>query len=134
VGGVGADGTSVLASMEIVDPSSRTVRTVNVAQLATARSSPTVLLLASGEILVVGGFDGSGKAVDTLEWFSADVSKASRLPAALVTGQAQSAAALEGGGALVVIAAPRAQTRRSTTYGWSTPTAPSNQRRRSREP
>jgi hypothetical protein len=106
VGGVGADGTSVLASMEIVDPVTRTVRSTNVAQLSVARSAPTVLLLASGEILVVGGVDGSGNPVNTLEWFSADVSQASRLPAQLVAGPAQSAVALEGGGALVVIAPP----------------------------
>ena len=103
VGGVGPDGTSVLASMEIVDPVTRTVRTENVAQLAVARSSPTVLLLASGEILVAGGFDGSGNPVGTLEWFSADVSS-EILESQLVAGQAQAAVALEGGGALVVIA------------------------------
>jgi hypothetical protein len=106
VGGLGADGTSVLASMEIVDPATRTVRTANVAQLSVARSSPTVLLLASGEVLVVGGLDGSGNPVNTLEWFSADISQASQHPSQLVTGQAQSAVALEGGGALVVIAPP----------------------------
>jgi hypothetical protein len=106
VGGMGADETSVLASMEIVDPTTRTVRTANVAQLSVARRSPTVLLLASGEILVVGGFDGSGAPVNTLEWFSADVSQASQLPSQLVAGQGQSAVALEGGGALVVIAPP----------------------------
>jgi hypothetical protein len=106
VGGVGADGTSVLASMEIVDPATRTVRTANVAQLSVARSAPTVLLLASGQILVVGGVDGSGNPVNTLEWFRADVSQASQLPSQLVTGQAQSAVALEGGGALVVMAPP----------------------------
>jgi hypothetical protein len=106
VGGVGADGTSVLASMEIVDPVTRTVRSTNVAQLSVARSAPTVLLLASGEILVVGGVDGAGNPVNTLEWFSADVSQVTRLPTQLVTGLAQSAVALEGGGALVVIAPP----------------------------
>ena len=105
VGGVGADGTTVLASMEIVDPVTRTVRSTNVAQLSVARSAPTVLLLASGEILVVGGVDGSGNPVNTLEWFSADVSQ-EELSTQLVTGQAQSALALEGGGALVVIAPP----------------------------
>jgi len=82
------------------------VRSTNVAQLSVARSAPTVLLLASGEILVVGGVDGSGNPVNTLEWFSADVSQATQLPTQLVTGPAQSAAALEGGGALVVIAPP----------------------------
>jgi hypothetical protein len=106
VGGVGADGTTALASMEIVDPTTRTVRTANVAQLSVARSSPTVLLLASGEVLVVGGVDGSGNAVDSLEWFSADVSSASQLPAQLASGVSLAAVALEAGGALVVVTPP----------------------------
>jgi len=55
VGGLGgSDGTTVLASMEIVDPSTRTVRQEGVAQLAAARRDPVVLRLASGEILVAG--------------------------------------------------------------------------------
>ncbi len=106
VGGVGSDGKTVLASMEIVDPTTRTVRAENVASLAVARRAPTVLLLASGEILVFGGFDASGNPVPTLEWFSSDASASTKRATDLVAGAARACIALEGGGALAVIAPP----------------------------
>jgi hypothetical protein len=40
--------------------------------LARARKLPAVLRLATDEILVAGGVDGSGDYVSTLEWFSKD--------------------------------------------------------------
>ena len=104
VGGVGADGKSVLASMIIVDPSSRTVRTERVAQLAVPRSEASALRLASGEILVAGGFDAAGRAVPTLEWFAGDASQPTRRARDLVTGAARAFVALDAGGALAVIA------------------------------
>jgi hypothetical protein len=106
VGGVGGDGQTVLDSMEIVDPTTRTVRAENVASLAVARRAPTVLLLASGEILVFGGFDGSGNPVPTLEWFSSDASTFTKRATDLVAGAARACIALEGGGALAVITPP----------------------------
>jgi hypothetical protein len=106
VGGVGADGHTVLGTMEIVDPTTRTVRAENVALLAVPRSSPTVLRLASGEILVAGGFDSQGAPVSTLEWFAADASAATKRPEDLVSGAARSFVALEAGGALAVVAPP----------------------------
>jgi hypothetical protein len=105
VGGVGADGTTPLASMEIVDPVTLTVRAEGVASLAVARRNPTVLRLASGQILVAGGTDASG-AVTRLEWFAPDASAPVKCSANLVAGAARSFAALEGGGALAVVAAP----------------------------
>ena len=104
VGGIGADGKSVLDSMEIVDPATRTVRAENVARLAVARSAPSVLRLASGEILVLGGLDASGTPVPTLEWFAADASAPTKRAATLVQGQSRASVALEAGGALVVVA------------------------------
>lgn len=103
IGGVGADGTTPLASMEIVDIT-RTVRTERVAQLSVARRAPIALRLVSGEILVAGGFDASHSPVPTLEWFAADGSRSTRRPRDLMTGAARAFAALEGGGALAVIA------------------------------
>ena len=58
VGGIGQFGVP-LATMEIVDPKTRRYRTSGVATLLVPRSSPTVLRLASGEIMVAGGFDRS---------------------------------------------------------------------------
>jgi hypothetical protein len=107
VGGVGgADGQTVLDTMEIVDPVTRTVRAEGVATLVAARKDPTVLLLASGEILVAGGLDANGDPVPTLEWFSADASQTSKRSQILATGAARTFVALEGGGALAVIAPP----------------------------
>jgi hypothetical protein len=107
VGGMaGADVSTVLGTMEIVNPVARTVRAEGVALLAKARSAPAVLRLASGEVLVAGGLDAQGAAVSTLEWFKPDASAPSRVPRDLVAGSARAFAALPGGGALAVVAPP----------------------------
>ncbi len=105
VGGVGADGTTILSSMEVVDPATGTVRAEGVARLAVARRDATVLRLASGQILVAGGEDANGP-VTRLEWFAADASAPTRCATDLVAGSARSFVALEGGGALAVVAPP----------------------------
>jgi hypothetical protein len=102
VGGIGQFGTP-LATMEIIDPKTRRFRTGGVATLAVPRSEPTVLRLASGEILVAGGFDRSNLPVPTIEWFSADASHPSKRAVDLVTGQERAFVALEAGGALAVV-------------------------------
>ena len=72
-------------------------------KLAFARSAPTVLRLASGEILVAGGVDSSGVPATKLEWFSSDLSRAiTSRTEDLVAGPARTYAALEGGGVLAV--------------------------------
>ncbi len=107
VGGVGQDGATLLSSMEIVDPVTRTVRAENVALLAVARREPAALRLASGEIFVAGGFDVAGSSVATVEWFAPDASMASKRAHDLVDDAAARAyIALEGGGALAVFAPP----------------------------
>lgn len=104
VGGVGDRGET-LATMEIIDPKTRRARSNGVAILAVARSNPTVLRLATNEILVAGGFDAQGQPVPTLEWFSPDASNQSKKrPIDLVTGRERAFVALEAGGALAVIA------------------------------
>ena len=100
VGGIGA---GTLATMEIVDPKTGRSRTNGVVNLAQARSNPTVLRLASGEIFVAGGVDRSNAPVKKLEWFSADASRATKQPADLVTGLERAYVPLEGGGVLAVV-------------------------------
>lgn len=102
VGGIGQLGTP-LGTMEIVDPKTRRYRTSGVATLAVPRSAPTVLRLASGEILVAGGFDRSNLPVPTIEWFSADASRPSKRTVDLVTGQERAFVPLEAGGALALV-------------------------------
>jgi hypothetical protein len=107
VGGVGgANGQTVLGSMEIVDPATETVRAENVASLAVPRRAPFVARLASGEIFVAGGVDGDGNPVSTLEWFAPDASAPSKRASVLATGAAQAFVPLEAGGALAVIVPP----------------------------
>jgi hypothetical protein len=109
VGGLGgSDGKTVLGSMEIVDPTTPpTVREEGVEQLTFPRSDPTVLRLASGEVLVAGGLDASGTPVQTLEWFAADGTADSlKKDQTLAQGAGSAFVALEGGGALAVLTAP----------------------------
>lgn len=103
VGGIDQSGGPT-RTMEIVDPKTRRRRVDGVAKLATPRSSPTVLRLASGEILVAGGFGDRNVPVPTLEWFFPDASGPSRRPIDLVTGRERAFVALDSGGALAVIA------------------------------
>jgi hypothetical protein len=104
------------AKMVIVNPTTRRVRTGRIATLAVARSNPTVLRLASGEIMVAGGLDRSNIPVPTIEWFSADASEATKRPVKLVTGEERSFVALEAGGALAVVRPKSGVTDFSTVY------------------
>jgi hypothetical protein len=106
VGGVGLDGETPLASMEVVDPMTRTVRTERLAQLAVARRAPIAVRLASGEILVAGGVGADGSPIGMLEWFSPDVSSTTKRAQELVASTAMALAPLAGGGALAVVAPP----------------------------
>ena len=103
VGGEGRLVGAPVTSMEIIDPKTRRNRTDGVAFLAVARTNPTVLRLASGEILVAGGFDRSNQPVPTIEWFSADANHPTKRTVDLVTGVERAFVPLEGGGALVVV-------------------------------
>jgi hypothetical protein len=106
VGGVGDDNVHVLGTMLTIDPSNLLVTSTGLAALSTPRSSPTVMRLANGEILVAGGFDGNDAPVPWLEWFNATATAPSTTPFQLVTGSASAFIALEQGGALAVIAPP----------------------------
>jgi len=103
VGGTGNRGA--LATLEVVDPKTRRVRTAGLAHLDAPRSKPFALRLASGEILVAGGTDDKGNPVGSLEWLSFDgrEHKQTRpFPASLTQGFV----ALPGGGALAVLSPP----------------------------
>jgi len=108
VGGVGTMGATVpLATMEVVDPVSGLALEDGVGRLTTARRNATVLRLASAEILVGGGFDGTGAPVDSFEWFAPDATpKLGKSTIPLTQGLVPAMIALEGGGALVVAATP----------------------------
>lgn len=103
VGGVGASGVA-LKTMEIVDPKTQRSRSNGVAYLDVPRSSPTVLRLASGEILVAGGVGERNASVTTLEWFKPDATDHSRRSVDLVSGRDRAFVALDAGGALAVVA------------------------------
>lgn len=103
VGGTGQAGRP-LRTMEIVDPKTRRNRNSGVALLAVPRTNPTVIRLASGEILVAGGVNERGQDVATLEWFAPDASRPSKRTIDLVTGRERGFVPLEAGGALAVIA------------------------------
>jgi hypothetical protein len=103
----GADRSTALASMEIVDPIRRRAHAEGVANLMTPRTEPTVLRLASGEILVAGGFEASGNPAQTLEWFEPDATPSmSKQPITLAQGAQRSFVALQAGGALAVVTPP----------------------------
>lgn len=101
VGGVGKDG--VLASLELVGQDRRSV-TQGLPRLKFARSAPAVFLLASGEVFVGGGVDGSGVAVGAIELFSPDGQRPTSTGLEIPARAHTAFAPLEGGGALAVIA------------------------------
>ena len=105
VGGIGKS-TRPLRTMEIVDPKTKQSRADGLALLAFPRVQPTVLRLASGEILVAGGLDGGENPISQLEWFAADATRPSKRSVDLVAGNERAFVPLEAGGALAVIAPP----------------------------
>jgi hypothetical protein len=115
VGGIGQFGVP-LGTMQIIDPKTRRYRTSGVATLLVPRSNPTVLRLASGEIMVAGGFDRSNAPVPTIEWFAADVTRPTKRPIDLVPGQERAFVPLDAGGALAVVKPAAGTTEFSTVY------------------
>ncbi|HEX3344400.1 MAG TPA: hypothetical protein VHS09_07490, partial [Polyangiaceae bacterium] len=108
VGGLAStDPTSVLGSMELVDPTLNKSIPEGVGQLEEPRRNPTVLRLASGEILVAGGFDADGSPARTLEWFEHDgTASLTKKPQMFVAGVGSAFVALAAGGALAVVPPP----------------------------
>jgi hypothetical protein len=115
VGGFNNAGAAVtlVKSLEVVDPKHRQRgRVEGLDSLIAPRIRPTVLRLASGEILVAGGSDESGQPIVTnaLEWLAPDAhAHSGKRPRDLVAGKERAFVALPGGGALAVVV-PEAQT------------------------
>ena len=105
VGGRGPAG--LLATLEAVEPRSRRARTGGLAGLAAPRARPTVLRLASGEVLVAGGEDARGAPVGTLEWLAPDASRSTLPRRELPAARGATFVALAGGGALAVLPPPQ---------------------------
>ncbi len=112
VGGTDGSGKA-LRTMEIVDPKEQRVFTQGVELLEVPRMNPTVLRLASGEILVAGGFTPGGTQIGSslapvpiahLEWLTPDASAHSKPSRDLVARRNRGFVALDAGGALAVIA------------------------------
>ena len=112
VGGSDSSGLP-LRTMEIVDPKEGRVFTQGVELLEVPRLNPTVLRLASGEILVAGGFTPGGTQiggssapvpVSRLEWLTPDASGHSKPSRDLVARRNRGFVALDAGGALAVVA------------------------------
>jgi hypothetical protein len=100
------DTDGLLLAMEIVDPVQRKAYVEGVGNLAFGRVDPTVLRLASGEILVAGGFALNGMPIETLEWFEADGTPSAKQSPPLAQGPLRSFLSLEAGGALAVVTPP----------------------------
>jgi hypothetical protein len=109
VGGVGVDGKP-LRSLEIVRPGSTRGLTAGLAQLEQARSKPSVLRLASGEILVGGGVQENGQPADRIEFFAPDARAVSRKSEVYRPGREMAFVPLPAGGALMVNAGELAPT------------------------
>ncbi len=94
--------TTLYQSLEVVDPIAKRATQAGLAELVTARANPTVLTLASGEVLVAGGVDDSQAAVGSVEWFSSDAT-ANFGSASIAASHHEAFVALPAGGALGVV-------------------------------
>jgi hypothetical protein len=89
-------------SLELIDPKEKRARALGLTQLEQARRKPSVVRLASGEIMVFGGTDDIGRPVPDIEWLAPDAAKRSKATASFFASREVRAVALQGGGALVV--------------------------------
>lgn len=108
VGGRGPGGAlstlEIIDPDDILDPTRRRSRTAGLVTLEHARIRPHVMRLASGEILVAGGEDSSGRQVPVLEWLAPDArSRSKRKFEPFVMGRERAFVPLDAGGALAVI-------------------------------
>jgi hypothetical protein len=101
VGGIGPSGAP-LASLEAIDPATRTSRFFQLGTLQEAREDPVVLRLANDEIFVAGGTAANGAPVSSVEWFAEDGSGCSRASCLAHLGSVRDRAyvALAGGSVL----------------------------------
>jgi hypothetical protein len=103
-GSADAGGKTLLKALDVIDPTTMSAQEEGFATLVTPRLDPTVVRLASGEILVAGGKDTTGAPVTTMEWISYEAGT-NETPSPLEqpwVDRPFTMTALEGGGALVV--------------------------------
>ncbi|MEZ4223394.1 MAG: hypothetical protein R3B13_20780 [Polyangiaceae bacterium] len=101
VGGTGPTGVA-LSTLEAISPTDHAARVAGLATLKRPRTSPQVVPLSDGRILVAGGRGVTGAPETSVEWLSADASAVAMTRTTLVTSNAPAFVAVEGGGALGV--------------------------------
>jgi hypothetical protein len=97
----GSDGTRSLASWDLIDPVVGEV--VASGSLSEARAMHTATLLPDGNVLVAGGQDDAGYAIDTYEIWNSRTSSFMP-PAPLGVGRSRHGASLLPGGCVLVAA------------------------------
>jgi hypothetical protein len=95
-----------LASMEIVQVATATTTQSNVGRLAPALASPVAVRLADGYVLVAGQAQGAGEPATALEWFTPAAQPSGFATQSIPAAAGVALAALQGGGALAVLAPP----------------------------
>jgi hypothetical protein len=114
VGGTSdAAGRQPIQNMELVDPTNDQAYEQGVAPLDPPLTSPVAVLLASGEVLVAGGTTATSPPSTGLQWFrpcssqeGCQVKSSAVAMGTIPAGAALSIVALQGGGALAVVAPP----------------------------
>lgn len=123
-------GTSVLASIEVYDATSKAF-TVSTAQLITARYHATAISLQNGDVLLIGGVTSNGAVLNTTEVLSWNGTQivVTAGPALQVARQSHTATLLRDGNVLIVggadaSGAPIPSTEVFTFAGFVLPTLP----------
>src|SRR5439155_19293009 len=73
VGGRG--NATALDTLEAIDATTHAARSVDLARLRTPRRAPRAIRLATGNIVVLGGFDASGARAPDIELLSPDATR-----------------------------------------------------------
>jgi hypothetical protein len=107
VGGY-ADATTraPLASMEIVQVATATTTQSNVGRLSPVLANPAAARLANGEVLVAGQVQGQSEPATGIEWFTATAQPSTVTVQTIPATAVIALVALQGGGALAVLAPP----------------------------
>jgi hypothetical protein len=85
------DSGRALRTVEVLSPETRRYRIADLTDLGVGRIGPTVTKLTDGTVVVAGGRDEAGNALDGIEWLSADAYRIVR-----------TLQSIEGGGPAVV--------------------------------
>jgi energy-coupling factor transporter ATP-binding protein EcfA2 len=99
-----AGGSTLLQTLDVIDPTTSSAQEEGFATLVTPRLDPVVVRLSTGEILVAGGKDAVGAPVTSMEWVSFEAGTNELQKPQPWGGAPFTMTALQGGGALVVVA------------------------------